>query len=51
MCGLGGLLTCKRVRTTFDCQVVCAKYGECFDAKCEGRNREGEHEQKKADMM
>jgi hypothetical protein len=30
---LAPAIGCKKVGTVFDCQVVCAKYRECFDAK------------------
>jgi hypothetical protein len=30
---LAGAIGCKRVETAFDCQVVCAKYRECIDAR------------------
>ena len=29
---LCGAVGCKKVETAFDCQAVCSKYRECFDA-------------------
>src|SRR5580765_6498131 len=55
---VAGAVGCRKVETAFDCQVVCAKYRECFDAnydvgacraRCAQRASAEPHLRKKAD--